>query len=94
MIGDRRAEPRRDASELVELRWQDAAGAEQCCVGRMLDLSRSGARLQLARSLCLGAIVELAARERRLSAQVRFCIRAGEEYIVGVEFPESPGILG
>ena len=86
MIGNRRDEPRFAADEIAELRWQDGAGAEQRCSGKMLDLSRSGARLRLDRPIRLGTIAELTVRGRQLPAQVKFCARAGAEYIAGVEF--------
>lgn len=95
MIGNRRDEPRFAADEIAELRWHDAAGAEQRCSGKMLDLSRSGARLRLDRPIRLGTPAELTVRGRQLPAQVRYCARAGAEYIVGIEFrPESQGNSG
>jgi hypothetical protein len=86
MIGDRRDQTRRDVNVPVELRWHDAAGADQHCAGKMRDVSRSGAQFQMARPIPLGATVELAAGEHQLSARVRFCVRAGSAFLIGVQF--------
>jgi c-di-GMP-binding flagellar brake protein YcgR len=87
---ERRREPRERTYQLVNVSLPGRAGAREQSLGRTLDLSRGGLRVELDRDLPPGTRVQvdLALREALVSAQaeVRCVTPAREGYRLGLEF--------
>lgn len=91
LLPERRREPRLRVSVLINLAPHVAgARTRELILGRTVDLSRSGVRVQLHRPLEVGMRVRLsiALRERLVEAlgEVRSVMRAGDGYEVGLAF--------
>jgi hypothetical protein len=83
---DRRFEPRHPVSEPVELSWSTDSDTHETCSGVLNDLSRSGARIRLIRTVRLNTAVRITIRGEELGATVSSCVRAYPGYAIGIEF--------
>ena len=72
----------------VEITWQARTGETKKMKGDCLDLSAQGARIQCKEPLEVQSTVSVRAPGRGLmgNASVRYCLRTGLGYIVGVAF--------
>jgi PilZ domain len=72
----------------VEISWQTQAGETKTARAECLDLSTHGARIQCRQPLEIHSTICLRAPGRGLmgNASVRYCLRTGFGYLVGVAF--------
>jgi len=72
----------------ITLSWQDGKGYTWTVKARGVDMSTVGARVESPEPLEPGSFTYLQARELRLmgSAMVRYCVRRGLNYRIGLEF--------
>ncbi len=72
----------------VYLTWQDERGAVRRCPAHCVDLSASGAKLEMMDPLPKhGQVIVSAENFTRMGhATVRYCIREGMKYRVGLQF--------
>ncbi|HEX5227886.1 MAG TPA: PilZ domain-containing protein [Bryobacteraceae bacterium] len=81
---ERRREPRYAANEIVEVQVIGAPGGR--FRGVILDVSRSGLRIEVGKPLAKGAHVEIVLSSRAiLFGEARYCISRNKLYQVGVE---------
>jgi hypothetical protein len=85
-MGDRRFATRMSRAEQVDLTWQDQTGQTQHCAGHLTDISASGASVRSQRPLRLGSPLSLKFQNGDLPATVKYCVRRGAVYLVGIEF--------
>lgn len=91
---DRRFDARWTLAEKVDLRWQDASGIEVHADAIMHDLSASGAQVHSNRSIPVQTPLAVAFQGKEVRATVRYCVRAHDHCVLGIEFlPEYHGIL-
>jgi len=86
--GNIRRHTRFEGDMTSQVVWQDRFGRDKWAKAILLDVSESGARLQMPEPLELRSVVGVVCQAARLQAQgtVRFCKREGNKHIVGVEF--------
>jgi hypothetical protein len=72
----------------VTLSGEDAAGKTWTIHGRGVDMSRLGARIETGDPIAPGSFVFIQVRELNLmgGAVVRYCVRRGLKYRIGLEF--------
>ena len=72
----------------VTLSGEDAAGKTWTIQGRGVDMSRLGARVETGGPVAPGSFVFIQVRELSLmgGAVVRYCVRRGLKYKIGLEF--------
>jgi hypothetical protein len=72
----------------VQVMWKDRYGHDRLLRGRSVDVSRDGMRLQLGERLKDGIFVNFQAEALKLhgTASVRWCIRDGAKYMIGLQF--------
>jgi hypothetical protein len=72
----------------VFLTWQDAKGLVHTVLGRCLDLSSSGIRIETRDSLTHNQMVVIQSDHfgRMGHASVRYCRREAMKYVVGLQF--------
>ena|SRR5579864_1793448 len=72
----------------ITLSWHDAKGYTWTVRTRGVDMSTVGARVESPEPLAPGSFTYLRAQELKLmgSATVRYCIRRGLSYRIGLEF--------
>lgn len=91
---DRRFDARWTLAEKVDLRWQDASGVDVHGAAIMHDLSASGAQVHSNRTIPVQTPVTVAFQGKEVRATVRYCVRAHNHCVLGIEFlPEYQGIL-
>jgi hypothetical protein len=91
---DRRFDPRLTALLEGVLQWRNDAGLDLQTAGRIEDLSFSGARIRVDRSLPVNTRLTLIVGDKQLLATVRYCGRIRLGYVIGVEFDtEYHGVL-
>jgi hypothetical protein len=83
-----RPEERRSVDFAVFLSFQSAGGAIQRVTARCVDLSPSGAKLETRDRLAVrdNVLVHSEKFGRMGLASIRYCVRTGMKYEVGVEF--------
>ncbi len=83
-----RPEERRSVDFAVFLSFQGAGGAIQRVTARCVDLSSSGAKLETRDRLAVrdNVLVHSEKFGRMGLASIRYCVRTGMKYEVGVEF--------
>jgi len=80
---DRRREARHPCNEPAEVRI--LSGDSEPLVGRVLDVSRSGLRLEIARALITDVAIQVVLpKEAIVFGRVRYCRPAGEGFHAGV----------
>jgi hypothetical protein len=86
--GDLRRHARADKSAPLQLIWKDRQGLDRFINGRIIDISESGIRVEVAEPLEKRTYVTLQSASLGLhgSASVRSCARKGMKYLVGLEF--------
>jgi hypothetical protein len=85
---ERRREPRYPCNDPVEIRIIPGAGSR--IPGTLLDVSRSGLRIELDSAVPKGTQVEiLLSRQLEVSGRVRHCRRVGAKYQAGVLILEA-----
>ena len=72
----------------VTLSGEDEAGKTWTIHGRGVDMSRLGARVETGDPIAAGSFVFIQVRELNLmgGAVVRYCVRRGLKYKIGLEF--------
>jgi hypothetical protein len=85
-MGDRRFEIRNPANEQVELCGLDESGANRTWTGTLHDLSKSGARIRLDRTIKINTKLRVKIREQELGAVIRSCAKTPSAYMLGIEF--------
>ena len=72
----------------ITLAWNDTTGYTRTVRARGVDMSTVGARVESPEPLAPGSFTYLRARELKLmgSANVRYCVRRGLSYRIGLEF--------
>jgi hypothetical protein len=86
---DLRRQDRHPCEHKITVTWRDAVGENKFAVGRAIDISKSGIRLQMPEAPPLHTYVTLRATKLGLlgNASVRHCVRtAASKYAVGAEF--------
>jgi PilZ domain len=85
--GDLRRHARADKSAPVQVIWKDRQGVDRFINGRIINVSESGVRVELAEPLEKQIYVTLQCVSLGLhgSASVRSCTRKGVRYVVGLE---------
>lgn len=88
MAKDIRRHPRVPFPGGIRLSWQDPTGNMSFALGRCIDLSASGMRLELPVAIPVRSYVTMKTDQGGIAtnASVRHCARAGGKYIVGIEF--------
>jgi hypothetical protein len=86
--GELRRHPRTEKAAPVQLVWQDRKGTDRFVMGRSLDISASGMRVEVAEQIerQTYVTVQCAALGLHGRASVRTCTRKGMKYILGLEF--------
>jgi len=86
-----RPEERYDVDFQVFLSWQTANGVIHRVSGRCVDLSPSGAKLETIDQLEVrtGVLVHSEQFGRMGLASVRYCVRVGMKYEVGLQFTNA-----
>jgi len=87
--GNIRRHERFDGTTHGQMMWQDRFGRDKWSKVSFLDISESGARLEMPEAVELRSVVSVSSPAVRLNAAqatVRFCKRQGNKYVVGVEF--------
>jgi hypothetical protein len=86
--GELRRHTRSDKAAPLQLIWKDRQGLDRFINGSIIDISESGARVELREPLEKQTYVTLQAVGLGLhgSASVKSCVRKGMKYIVGLEF--------
>ena len=84
----RRAHPRYSGNVAAWVAWQEKDGSHRHLMGRCVDISVSGARLELAFPIPPGTIVTTGIPRLHLTAKsvVRHCAESIQQFAVGVEF--------
>jgi len=70
---------------LVDLSWQDVAGALQTLRARMEDKSAGGPCLRVRSPFLVGAKLRIQWRFEQFSGTVKYCRSDGHEYLVGIQ---------
>lgn len=70
---------------LVDLSWQDAAGALHTARARMEDKSVGGACLRVNAPFLIGAKLRIQWRFEQFSGSVRYCRSDGHDYLLGIQ---------
>jgi len=85
---DVRIEGRRPYQCVVQISWHTRAGETRSARAKCLDLSAEGARIECSQPIDLRANVYLQAAAHGLmgDATVRYCVRAGLKYHIGLLF--------
>ena len=78
-----RIEPRFNTDSAATI--ETLRGKVQTWEGRIADVSGTGSRLMLSEPLDLGETIRLTACGSQILARVRYCVRAGGSFVVGVE---------
>lgn len=87
---ERRSETRMLCADMLEVRWTNPAGRQQCQTALLEDISASGACIQVEAPLPPGVECRLRFRKSALAGVVRYCVYREIGYFVGVEFgPDS-----
>lgn len=88
---DTRRHQRRQIDCLLSISYRDEQGITRFLHGRGLDLSDSGARMEITDPIELNAVIFVRLEEYGLvgSARVRHCSRYRANYVVGVEFGDA-----
>jgi hypothetical protein len=90
----KRPEERYDVDFPVLLSWQTANGLLHRVTGRCVDLSPSGAKLKTIDRLETGTGVLVHSEQfgRMGMANIRYCVRQGMKYEVGLQFSAAFGL--
>jgi hypothetical protein len=90
----KRPEERYDVDFLVSLSWQEKNGALHRVSGRCINLSPSGAKLEMQTRLDTNTIVLAHSEQfgRMGDASIRYCRRDGMKYSVGLKFRTAFGM--
>ena len=90
-----RGEDRRDVDFQVFLSWEAKNGGVQRVAARCLNLSPSGAKLETKDPVEVraGVLIHSGRFGRMGMASIRYCVRDGMKYEVGLEF-SAPFALG
>ena len=83
-----RRHERTPAPATIRIGWQDRSGNDKFDITRSFDISESGLRFEVQYPLPPRSDVTVQAEKIGLQARatVRYCIRKGLKYAVGVEF--------
>lgn len=86
--GNLRRHDRPSVSAIAEVAWRGAHGLNLRVKGRVLDISKSGIRLEVVEEIALRAIVHVKCTELGISVagSVRHCRRVGTKFAIGIEF--------
>jgi len=85
---DLRRENRRSCTQPVGIMWRDSAGDDKFINAPVRDISESGVGLQIPEPVQVRSFVTLCADKLGIHGQasVRYCMRQGMKYSIGVEF--------
>jgi hypothetical protein len=83
-----RRHDRDEKSSPIQMVWKDRTGVDRYVVGRSLDISASGMRIEIADAIESHTYVTISCTGLGLqgSASVRSCTRKGMKFIAGLEF--------
>ena len=83
-----RRHAREGDSSTVQLVWQDRSGTDKFVVGKSLDISPSGMRVEVSEAIDKQTYVTVQCASLGVHgrASVRTCTRKGIKYILGLEF--------
>jgi len=86
--GDLRRYVREAKSSPIQIVWKDSAGSAVFGNGRTLDISTSGARIEVPEPVEKQTYVTMQCSALGLqgTASVRSCTRKGMKYVLGLEF--------
>jgi hypothetical protein len=86
--GNLRRHTRAEKSSPIQLVWKDRTGVDKYVMGRTLDISPSGMRIEISEAIEKQTYVTMQCAGLALhgTASVRSCTRKGMKYIVGLEF--------
>jgi hypothetical protein len=86
-----RKDQRHSSNSFFALSWQDPAGQTQSARARCVNVSKSGLRLESGERLDPGATVRLEGEHHGFCgrATVRYCVRHGESFAIGLEFGDE-----
>ncbi len=75
----------------VRLSWQDARGVACYALGKSLDVSEGGLRIECTEPIPSAAVVSLRAERLQISgsATVKHIVRRGAKYILGLELNQA-----
>jgi hypothetical protein len=87
-VGEQRRHRREATTEKVSIGWSDSSGTPRNILGKCLDTSAGGLRIQLTDEVAAGTTVFVRAVSLGInqSARVRYCRRKGLTFIAGLEF--------
>lgn len=85
-MGDRRFATRVPCTDSVDLRWQDQSGQTRHGAAQLADISASGASLRVEQPLQVGITLLLVYRNEEFPAKVKYCLKRGSAYLMGIEF--------
>jgi hypothetical protein len=83
-----RRHARAEKSSPVQIAWKDRSGVDKYVMGRSLDISASGMRVEIPEPIDKQTYITLQCVALGLhgSASVRTCSRKGMKYVLGLEF--------
>ena len=75
----------------VRVSWSDASGTPQFAMGKCIELSESGIRIEVPANIPARTSLLLSAERIKLSgpASVKHVVRSGAKYILGIELSQS-----
>ena len=78
----------------IFLSWQEKSGAVRRAMGRCVDLSASGAKLETLDKMDARSMVLVHSEQfgRMGNATIRYCLREGMKYSVGLQFSAAFGL--
>ena len=75
------------------LRWSGPSGATERLNIEVRNVTESGAQLAGDRAVPVGEFVRLSGAAVECAGSVRYCVRWGDEYLIGVQFIGKPALL-
>ena len=91
LLTEYRSAPRRHYNVALTICWRDNRGRTVQGVGRCVDISDSGARIEYHQAVAKLSPIRICANEGTLvkTGNVRYCRPAGSTYQIGIEFCEA-----
>ncbi|MBI4873797.1 MAG: PilZ domain-containing protein [Acidobacteria bacterium] len=83
---ERRIEPRFPCDDPVDVRWKDTTGQNCKAIANLVNLSPSGACLQMDSPIPLETVLRIAHKNGSFHGRIRYCVCGEIGYALGVRF--------